>query len=138
MFPHSFSGRRALKSKTCAEIRALTSGEQPAPILDRIGDKWTVLVVRLLVIGPLRFNALNKSIGGLSAKVLSRALRDLERDGLVTRTAFPTVPVTVEYDLTPLGRTLTRTLGALSHWAEENIEAVHTSQRQYTDKSSRR
>lgn len=97
-----------------------------------------MLVVRLLVIGPLRFNALNKSIGGLSAKVLSRALRDLERDGLVTRTAFPTVPVTVEYDLTPLGRTLTRTLGALSHWAEENIEAVHTSQRQYTDKSSRR
>lgn len=108
-------------------------------VLDRIGDKWTVLIVRLLVIGPLRFNALNKSIQGLSPKVLSRALRDLERDGLVTRTAYPTVPVTVEYNLTPLGRTLVRTLDALSRWAEENIEAVHASQRQYdTDKSSRR
>ncbi|WP_331461912.1 winged helix-turn-helix transcriptional regulator [Aminobacter sp. NyZ550] len=93
-----------------------------------------MLVVRLLVAGPLRFNALNKSIGGLSAKVLSRALRDLERDGLVTRTAYPTVPVTVNTTSPRLaGRssarwTRFRTLDALSHWAEQNIEAVHASQ----------
>ena len=100
-------------------------------ILDRIGDKWTVLIVGLLVRGPMRFNALNKAIEGLSAKVLSRVLKELERDGLVTRSVFPTVPVTVEYDLTSLGRTLTRTLDGLSHWAVENIDAVHASQLQY-------
>ncbi|WP_156459978.1 winged helix-turn-helix transcriptional regulator [Mesorhizobium sp. Root157] len=100
-------------------------------ILDRIGDKWTVLIMRLLTNGPIRFNVLNKLIEGLSAKVLSRALKDLERDGLVTRTAYPTVPVTVEYDLTSLGRTLIGTLDALSDWAQMNIEAVHASQRRY-------
>ncbi len=100
-------------------------------ILDRIGDKWTVLIVGLLVRGPMRFNGLNKAIEGLSAKVLSRALKELERDGMVTRSVFPTAPVTVEYDLTPLGRTLSRTLDGLSRWAVENIDAVHASQQQY-------
>lgn len=100
-------------------------------ILDRIGDKWTVLIVGLLVDGPLRFNALNKAIDGLSAKVLSRVLKELERDGLVTRSVFPTVPVTVEYDLTALGRTLTGPLDALLQWAGENIDAVHLAQQQY-------
>lgn len=108
-------------------------------VLDRIGDKWTVLIVRLLVAGPMRFNMLNKAIGGLSAKVLSRVLRELERDGMVSRSVFPTVPVTVEYDLTPLGRTLVQALDALSHWAEGNIKAVHASQRRYdADKTIRR
>lgn len=108
-------------------------------VLDRIGDKWTVLIVRLLDAGPMRFNALNKAIGGLSAKVLSRVLRELERDGMVSRSAFPTVPVTVEYDLTPLGRTLIQALDALTHWAEVNIQAVHASQRRYdADKTIRR
>jgi len=87
----------------------------------------------------MRFNALNKAIGGLSAKVLSRVLRELERDGMVSRSAFPTVPVTVEYDLTPLGRTLIQALDALTHWAEVNIQAVHASQRRYdADKTIRR
>jgi len=79
----------------------------------------------------MRFNGLNKAIEGLSAKVLSRALKELERDGMVTRSVFPTAPVTVEYDLTPLGRTLSRTLDGLSRWAVENIDAVHASQQQY-------
>jgi DNA-binding HxlR family transcriptional regulator len=87
--------------------------------------------MRLLTSGPVRFNALNKSIESLSAKVLARTLRDLERDGLVTRMAYPTVPVTVEYDLTSLGRTLIGTLDALSDWAEMNIKAVHAAQRRY-------
>jgi DNA-binding HxlR family transcriptional regulator len=102
-------------------------------ILDRIGDKWTVLVIGLLDSGPMRFNLLNKSIEGLSAKVLSRVLKELERDGMVKRSVFPTVPVTVEYDLTALGRTLAQTLDQLSCWAVENIDAVHASQRQYDD-----
>jgi DNA-binding HxlR family transcriptional regulator len=98
-----------------------------------------VLIVRLLVTGPMRFNALNKAIGGLAAKVLSRVLRELERDGMVTRSVFPTVPVTVEYDLTPLGRTLIQALDALAHWAEANIKAVNASQRRYdADKATRR
>jgi DNA-binding HxlR family transcriptional regulator len=76
-------------------------------VLDRVSDKWTVLVLRLLEKGPVRFNRLRRAVEeGLSQKMLAQTLRRLERDGLVTRTAFATVPVTVEYALTPLGQRL--------------------------------
>lgn len=73
-------------------------------------------------------------IKGISQKVLSQTLKKLERDGLISRQAFPTVPVTVEYSLTPLGRTLTETVAALAHWAEGNIEAVMAAQRAYDER----
>lgn len=100
-------------------------------VLDRIADKWTVLILGLLGQHPWRFNALLREIEGLSQKVLSQALKRLERDGLVSRTVFATSPVTVEYSLTPLGRTLAGSLDALIRWAEDNIEAVQAAQRAF-------
>ena len=100
-------------------------------VLDRIADKWAVLILDLLRGGPVRFNQIRRTIKGISQKVLSQTLKKLERDGLVTRSVFPTVPVTVEYALTPLGRTLTDTIAALAHWAEHNIEAVLAAQQAY-------
>ncbi len=102
-------------------------------VLDRIADKWTVLILGLLSDQPVRFNALRRAIEGLSQKVLSQVLKELERDGLVRRKAFPTVPVTVEYSITPLGRTLTTTIGALTQWAEDNVEAVLRSRKRYDE-----
>ena len=100
-------------------------------VLDRVADKWTVLVMGLLDGGPVRFNQLRREVEGLSQKVLSQTLRRMERDGLVTRTAYPTVPVTVEYALTPLGRTLASTVAPLRAWAENHIEEVLQAQRAY-------
>ncbi|MDF2621153.1 MAG: transcriptional regulator, HxlR family [Xanthobacteraceae bacterium] len=100
-------------------------------VLDRLADKWAVLVLDRLEDGPVRFNAIRREIKGISQKVLSQTLKRLERDGLVTRTVYPTVPVTVEYALTPLGRTLTETVSALAHWAEHNMDAVLAAQATY-------
>lgn len=100
-------------------------------VLDRIGDKWATLVLLLLAGEPMRFNELRRSIPGLSQKMLSQTLKSLERDGLVARRAFATVPVTVEYSITRLGRTLTDAVDALRLWAESHIGAVQTAQRRY-------
>ena len=86
-------------------------------VLDRVGDKWSVLVVVMLGDRPTRFNELRRSIASISQRMLTLTLRALERDGLVTRTMFPTIPPRVEYELTKLGRSLLEPVGALSHWA---------------------
>ena len=100
-------------------------------VLDRIADKWAVLVLGLLSEGPIRFNRLRRAIEGISQKMLSQTLKSLERDGLVSRKAFATVPVTVEYAITPLGRTLATTLDALRIWAETHMEEVTANQQRY-------
>ena len=100
-------------------------------MLDRIGDKWTVLLLGLLHTEPLRFNQLRKQIEGLSQKVLSQTLKGLERDGLIVRKAFATVPVTVEYSITPLGKTLAAIVDSLVGWAEIHIKDVQAAQRRY-------
>lgn len=100
-------------------------------ILDRIADKWTVLILGLLADGPVRFNRLRRSIDGISQKMLSQTLKTMERDGLVSRTAYPTVPVTVEYAITPLGETLADTVNDLRLWAENHIEEVLAAQHRY-------
>lgn len=100
-------------------------------VLDRVADKWTVLVLGLLAEGPLRFNALRRRVEGVSQKMLSQTLKSLERDGLVTRRAYATVPVTVEYAVTPLGATLSATLDPLRHWAETYIAEVQAAQKRY-------
>lgn len=92
--------------------------------LDRIADKWTVLVVGLLEQRPHRFGELLKGVDGISQKMLTQTLRSLELDGLVTRRAKATVPVTVEYSLTSTGRTLAEPLEAIRRWAEQHIEEV--------------
>ena len=89
-------------------------------VLARVGDKWSVLVVSRLGDGPLRFNELRRSIGGISQRMLTLTLRGLERDGLITRTVFPTVPPRVDYALTALGRDLLGPVSALGAWAIHN------------------
>jgi DNA-binding HxlR family transcriptional regulator len=93
-------------------------------VLDRIADKWTVLIIGLLLERPMRFNEIRRQIEGLSQKVLTKALRGLAADGMVTRTVFATVPVTVQYALTPLGRSLGKPLAELRAWAESNIAEI--------------
>jgi DNA-binding HxlR family transcriptional regulator len=93
-------------------------------VLDRIGDKWTALVVLILQDGPLRFTQLRTKIGGVTPKVLTQTLRAMERDGLLTRTVFPEVPPRVEYELTPLGRSLQAPIQAVREWAEKNVHEV--------------
>ena len=93
-------------------------------ILNRIGDKWSVMVVGHLTKKTMRFNELRHSIGGISQRMLTLTLRNLERDGLVTRTVFPEIPPRVEYQLTELGRTLTDPLDTLWNWAAHHMGAV--------------
>lgn len=97
-----------------ADCRAISD------VLARIGDKWSVLVVSRLGAGPLRFNELRRAIGGISQRMLTLTLRGLERDGLITRTAFPTIPPRVDYALTALGRDLLDPVSALGAWAIRN------------------
>lgn len=99
--------------------------------LDRIADKWTVLLLGLLDQNPLRFNQLRRAVEGLSQKMLSQTLKALERDGLVTRNAIATVPVTVEYSITPLGRTLAQALAPLVLWAGGHIGEVLDARARY-------
>lgn len=98
-------------------------------ILDRIGDKWAVLVMLTLKDGPVRFNDLRRRIGAISQKMLSQTLKSLERDGLVSRAAFPTVPVTVEYRLTPLADGLIGILDQITRWAEAHVGDIMTARR---------
>ncbi len=100
-------------------------------VLNRIADKWTVLVVSSLEQGTKRFSTLQREIGGVSQKMLTQTLRGLERDGLVTRTIYPTVPPKVEYALTPLGLTLVGLVDAIRVWSETHIEAVMQAQTIY-------
>jgi DNA-binding HxlR family transcriptional regulator len=96
-------------------------------ILNRIGDKWSVMIVGYLTHKTMRFNELRHAIGGISQRMLTLTLRNLERDGLVTRTVYPEIPPRVEYALTELGRTLTAPLDALWNWAHEHQAAVRES-----------
>ena len=91
-----------------------------ASILARVGDKWSVFVIMLLGDGPRRFNELKRMVGGISQRMLTLTLRGLERDGLVTRTVFPTIPPRVDYELTDLGRGLWTPVEALGKWAHEH------------------
>ena len=92
--------------------------------LAKIANKWTAMIVIALSDGPLRFGAIREQVGGISGKVLSETLRDLERDGVLTRTAYDEMPLRVEYELTPLGQTLREPLTALGLWAEHHIAQV--------------
>ena len=98
-----------------------------ASVLARVGDKWSVLVIMLLGNGPRRFNELKRMIGGISQRMLTLTLRGLERDGLVTRTVFPTIPPRVDYELTDLGRGLSRPVQALGQWAFEHLPEIERS-----------
>src|ERR1051326_6218336 len=103
-----------------------TPAECPAirEVLDRVGDKWSVLVVGYLCDGPMRFSELRHSIEGISQRMLTLTLRGLERDGLVTRTVFPEIPPRVEYELTRLGTTLLDPIQGLTEWAAPHRTSI--------------
>ena len=100
-------------------------------ILDRIADKWSLLAIALLEGRTLRFNELRREIDGISQRMLSVTLRQLERDGLVTRTVYPVVPPRVEYALTPLGATLHSTIQALVTWTESHQDEIASARAAY-------
>ena len=100
-------------------------------VLARVGDKWSVLVVTRLGAGPVRFNELRRSIGGISQRMLTLTLRGLERDGLVTRTVFPTIPPRVDYALTPLGCDLLKPVSALGEWATRNQAKIASARERF-------
>ena len=103
------------------ECRAL------ADVLARIGDKWTILVVGVLSKGPMRYSQIDRLIEGVSQRMLTLTLKGLERDGLVTRTVYPTIPPRVDYELTERGQTLIVPVMALWSWAQENRVAISFS-----------
>lgn len=106
-------------------------------VLNRIGDKWSVMVVGMLGRnGTLRFNELKRMINGVSQRMLTLTLRNLERDGLVTRTIYPEVPPRVEYSLTGLGKTLQGPIAALWDWSAENHEAIVEARSIYDSRES--
>ena len=93
-------------------------------VLARIGEKWSVLIIMLLASGPQRFSEIKHAINGISQRMLTLCLRGLERDGLIKRTVIAVMPPHVEYELTPLGHSLTVPVIALGSWANEHIEAI--------------
>jgi len=125
--------------RTAAERRAESKvaydaylAECPArQLLERISDKWVSLIVNALAEGPQRYSDLSRRIASVSQKMLTQTLRNLERDGLVTRTVTPTVPVRVDYELTPLGRTILPLMQAVKSWAETNMDDVLAARNRY-------
>jgi len=103
-------------------------------ILDRIGDKWSLYIVAMLAHGPRRFNELKRGIDGISQRMLTLTLRGLERDGLVTRTMYPTIPPRVDYELTDMGQTLLTPVMALVNWANDNQVAIADARQRFDDK----
>jgi DNA-binding HxlR family transcriptional regulator len=100
-------------------------------VLARVGDKWTVLVVSLLGDGPKRFNEIRRGLGSISQRMLTLTLRGLERDGLVTRTVYPTIPPRVDYELTRLGHSLLQPVSGLGLWARQNRSAIEAARRRF-------
>ena len=108
-----------------------------ASILSRVGDKWSVLVIMMLSDGPKRFNELKRMINGISQRMLTLTLRGLERDGLVTRTIFPTIPPRVDYELTDLGRGLQEPVKALGEWAMAHQEQIASARTRFDERNGR-
>jgi len=100
-------------------------------VLSRIADKWTMLVVLALSGGTLRFSQLRSRVGGVTQKMLTQTLRGLERDGLVSRKVRPTVPVTVEYTLTPLGHSLSEAVSVIRAWTYCHMSEIESARRQF-------
>jgi DNA-binding HxlR family transcriptional regulator len=106
-------------------------------ILDRFGDKWSILIISILGhVGKQRFNELNQQIGDISQKMLTVTLRSLEADGLISRKLYPEIPPRVEYDLTDLGRSLLPHIEQLAEWAGKNMECILANRAKYAQKKA--
>jgi DNA-binding HxlR family transcriptional regulator len=115
---------------------AVTTGAGPTTcrareVLQRVGDKWSVLAIDLLGQGTMRFTELHRAIDGITARMLTVTLRGLERDGIVTRTIHPVIPPRVEYALTPMGRTLLNTIGQLVSWTDSHLPEIEAARAAY-------
>ncbi len=132
----SFKQTNPPDAQTRAEAVAVCGAM--ADILNRIGDKWSVMIVGYLARKTMRFNELRNAIGGISQRMLTLTLRNLERDGLVTRTVYPEIPPRVEYALTDLGRTLTDPLDALWNWAAAHQDEVNRARAAYDSRNEQK
>ena len=104
-------------------------------VLSRVGDKWSILIIVALGDGTRRFSELKRNVEGISQRMLTLTLRGLERDGLVTRTVFPTIPPRVDYELTDLGRSLWRPVEALAAWAQANMGEIAAARQRFDARS---
>ena len=119
-----------LDDKQCPDCKRINE------VLSRVGDRWSVLVViSLAEYGTLRFNELKRNLG-ISQRMLSLTLKELERDGLVNRTYHPTIPPKVEYNLTKMGQSFRQPVSALGHWALENITTIDAARQAYDKKAT--
>jgi DNA-binding HxlR family transcriptional regulator len=121
---------------TATGAAAATTGAEPTTcrareVLQRVGDKWSVLAIDLLGQGTMRFTELHRAIDGITARMLTVTLRGLERDGIVTRTIHPVIPPRVEYALTPMGRTLLNTIGQLVSWTDSHLPEIEAARAAY-------
>lgn len=125
-------------SKAGVTIPHLPSEECPkiSQVLARIGEKWSVLIIIMLAARPHRFSELKRAIGGVSQRMLTLSLRGLERDGLVKRTVFPVVPPRVEYELTPVGRSLHAPVSALGEWARNHVAEIDAAREAFDRKEA--
>ena len=125
-------------SKVGVTARHLPSEECPkiSQVLARIGEKWSVLIIIMLAQTPRRFSELKRAIGGISQRMLTLSLRGLERDGLVKRTVFAVVPPRVEYELTPLGRSLHAPVSALGEWARNHLAEIDAARETFDRKEA--
>jgi len=110
---------------------ALTNMARVRPVLDKIADKWTILILTVLCPRPSRFNAIKRRLDGITHKALADALKRLERNGLVTRTVLPTAPIGVEYAITPLGHSLRQPFEALCAWALDHGAAIEVANHEH-------
>ncbi|MCZ7888690.1 MULTISPECIES: winged helix-turn-helix transcriptional regulator [Agrobacterium] len=117
---------------------ALRDMAQVRPVLDKIADKWTILILTVICPRPSRFNEIKRRLDGITHKALADALKRLERNGLVTRTVLPTQPVGVEYAITPLGHSLRQPFEALCSWAAANGDKVEAAALRYDNKANHR
>ena len=121
-----------------SNVELVTECQAVRPILARIGDKWSVMIVMSLRAGPRRFNEIKRMVGGISQRMLTLTLRGLERDGLVTRTIYPTIPPRVDYELTELGHSLKKPVQHLGSWAFEHLPEIQTARERFDRNSAQK
>ena len=126
--PAAYDARSATGDGPCLQSAGC---KNVAPVLNRVGDKWSMMIVMMLSNGPMRFSELKRAIDGISQRMLTLSLRGLERDGLLTRTVTPTIPPRVDYELTELGVSLRQPVKALGEWAIEHIACIRAAQEKF-------
>lgn len=131
---HLVAGEERLEASGTSTGRPPLSGCRARAILDRVGDKWSVFVIDRLGQGSHRFSELRRGIDGVTGRMLTVTLRGLERDGLVSRTIHPVIPPRVDYELTPMGLTLLKTIEQLIDWADSHVADIHAAQTGYDAK----